>query len=256
MVLWRTILRATTLGILMCLGVNELRGDESTGTHVLFSFDRKEADALKGSQPSAVPPLPQPGQPVGQFPTKVDPQVVQTSLDEIAPSEPVSTNRRRLAPLSHNNLLPRAGTEKERSKLPFEIPHVESLGTAGAGLVLVVGLFLLCVSLMRRSGPSPTSPLPHDAVAVLGRIPLTPKQFAHLIQVGNKLVLVSITGDRTDTITEITEPAEVERLLVMCLKGSKQSSSADFQKLLAQMTKEPTRGFLGREAGAVRSARG
>jgi flagellar biogenesis protein FliO len=154
-------------------------------------------------------------------------------------------------------LLPHAPAENERGKLPFEIPHVDSLGTAGAGLVLVVGLFLLCVSLMRRGGPNPSTPLPHDVVAVLGRLPLTPKQFAHLIQVGNKLVLVSITGDRTDTITEITEPAEVERLLMLCMKGSKQSSSAEFQKLLAQMAKEPARGFLGREAAPFsRTARG
>jgi flagellar biogenesis protein FliO len=151
-------------------------------------------------------------------------------------------------------LLARTSSAKGRVALPFEIPHVESLGTAGAGLALVVGLFLLCVSLMRRGGPSPSTPLPHDAVAVLGRVPLTPKQFAHLIQVGNKLVLVSIAGDRTDTITEITESAEVERLVAMCFKGSRQSSSADFQKLLVQMAKEPARGFLGREAAPIRSA--
>ena len=256
MTLWRTNLRAMTLGILVCLGVNELRGDEPAGAHVLLSFDRKEAEASDGSKPAAGVAAQTPAQPLERPSVKVDPQVVKASPEASTPNGPASPDRRRLAPLSHNSLLPRTIAEKERSKLPFEIPHVESLGTAGAGLALVVGLFLLCVSLMRRGGPSPTSPLPSDAVAVLGRVSLTPKQFAHLIQVGNKLVLVSINGDRTDTITEVTEPAEVERLLVMCLKGSRQSSSAEFQKLLAQMAKEPARGFLGREAATVRSVRG
>jgi flagellar biogenesis protein FliO len=101
------------------------------------------------------------------------------------------------------------------------------------------------------------SPLPRDAVAMLGRIPLTPKQFAHLLQVGNKLVLISISGDRTDTITEVTEPAEVERLLALCMKGNKQSTSVEFQRMLQQMAKEPTRGFLGKEAATyARTARG
>jgi hypothetical protein len=185
MLLWRTTLRAVTLGILMCLGTNELRGNESEGAHVLFSFDHKDAAAAQASSPlgGTVPQVP--GAPHGQSPAKIDSQVLKASLEENTPSEPVSSDRRRLAPLSRNKILAGTPTKTERSKLPFEIPHVESLGTAGAGLVLVVGLFLLCVSLMRRGGPSPTSPLPQDAVAVLGRIPLTPKQFAHLIQVGN-----------------------------------------------------------------------
>jgi flagellar biogenesis protein FliO len=260
MALLRTALRMVTLITLAWLSASELRSEEPTGAQVLFSFDRKEAVAEEKTAAQTAPivavPLAElPPVPVDKGMAQVDPAVVAASHAESA-AEPTQ-DRRRLAPLSRTDLLPRSSSESELNKLPFEIPHVDSLGTAGAGLVLVVGLFLLCVSLMRRGGPSPTTPLPHDAVAVLGRVPLTPKQFAHLIQVGNKLVLVSITGDRTDTITEITEPAEVERLLVMCLKGSKQSSSAEFQKLLAQMAKEPARGFLGREAASYnRSARG
>jgi flagellar biogenesis protein FliO len=256
---WQTTLRALTLGIFLCPSATDLRGEEPAGAQVLFSFDRKEAEAAELATPQEGPVLQAPvAQPEHreQLTAKIDSQVVPASHEASTPAAPLTSDRRRLAPLSRTDLMTRPLAESER-KLPFEIPHVESLGTAGAGLVLVVGLFLLCVSLMRRGGPSPTSPLPSDAVAVLGRIPLTPKQYAHLIQVGNKLVLVSITGERTDTITEVTEPAEVERLLVMCLKGSRQSSSAEFQKLLAQMAKEPARGFVGRETAPYsRTARG
>lgn len=259
---WIGTLRTIPFGILLCLIMPELRGEEPTGAQVLFSFDRKEAEAAGIATTPVGPELKSPVAelppvPVENFIDKVDPAVVTAAHVEEAINQPEPADRRRLAPQSRSDLLVHSEHTRERGKLPFEIPHVESLGTAGAGLVLVVGLFLLCVSLMRRSGPSPTTPLPYDAVAVLGRVTLTPKQFAHLIQVGNKLVLVSITGDRTDTITEITEPTEVERLLTMCLKGTRQSSSADFQKMLAQMAKEPARGFLGRESGAYsRTARG
>src|SRR5690606_33787597 len=187
--------------------------------------------------------------------TTADPQVIVTAHVDAKVAEPPA-DRRRLAPLSQADRLARTNAENKPGNLPFDFPYVDSLGTAGAGLVLVVGLFLLCVSLVRRGGPNPAAPLPPEAVAVLGRVSLTPKIYAQLVQVGNKLVLIAISGDRIDTITEITEPAEVERLLVQCIRGSKQSSSAEFQKLLAQMAKEPARGFLGRESSVFSRTRG
>ena len=268
MIFWRIIVRSLCLVALLGMCCTELCAQEVAEPQVLFSYDRKQAesavetplttDALTAEsltpEDSEAPPAPLP-KPLLHH----DPVVMPAAhVYEPALEEPVKDSRR-LAPLARKELsqgeqvgsTPRIG-------LPFEIPSIDSLGTAGTGLVLVVGLFLLCVALMRRGGPSPTAPLPRDAVAVLGRIPLTPKQFAHLLQVGNKLVLVSITGDRTDTITEITEPAEVDRLLTLCMKGSKQSSSAEFQRILGQMAKEPARGFLGRETAtsSSRTARG
>jgi len=105
--------------------------------------------------------------------------------------------------------------------------------------------------LMRRSGPKPTTPLPKEAVAVLGRVPLAARNFAHLIQVGNKLVLVAITPDGVTPITEVTDPAEVDRLLGMCLRNHKQSSTAEFHNVLQQLANEPAKGFLGNETHAT-----
>jgi flagellar biogenesis protein FliO len=239
--------------VAVCACSANLRAEQAP--HVLFSFDRKQADAeADESTKTLAPPAPLPKQ---LIPT--DKVVIPATHEQVVAEEP-HRDPRRLAPLTRQELVmgtPRGPTQS-KGKLPFEVPGLDSLGTAGAGLVLVLGLFLVCVALMRRSGPSPTSPLPRDAVAVLGRIPLMPKQFAHLLQVGNKLVLVSISGDRTDTITEITEPAEVDRLLAVCMKGNGQSSSAEFQRVLGQMAKEPARGFLARNAASsyARTARG
>lgn len=261
MIAWR-ILVYSCLIVLVALSAAPLCAQQESDPNVLFSFDRKEAQTE-----TAITPIPTetqashivaqaPAAPLPETIVRHDPAVIPTATTTPTVSEPPK-DRRRLAPLSSADLLPAVPGEKPRtSQLPFQLPQFGSLGTAGAGLVLVIGLFLLCVTLMRRGGPSPTSPLPRDAVAMLGRIPLTPKQFAHLLQVGNKLVLISISGDRTDTITEVTEPAEVERLLTLCMKGNKQSTSVEFQRMLQQMSKEPTRGFLGKEATAyARTAR-
>lgn len=241
----------------------ELRAQDAVPTNepqVLFSFDRKQGEVAQQQRPTnsvvetaaalETPPLAPLPKPVVRNDTAVQ-QVV--AMEPVAETPKTDSRKliRRTNPESEF-MSGGIGEIKEGNKLPFEIPDLSSLGTAGTGLILVIGLFLVCVSLMRRGGPSPTSPLPRDAVAVLGRIPLTPKQFAHLLQVGNKLVLVSITGDRTDTITEVTDPVEVDRLLSLCMKGSKQSSSAEFQRVLQQLSREPAQGFLGRDAAASR----
>jgi len=272
MVLLRSVLRWCTplLLTLWAVDVHAQTANDSSEPQVLFAFDRTQADT--SSQTAESPATQTPAKvsnpidtnhPIANLslaplPTTIvrdDPAVAPaTQTTEMVPEE-TARDSRRLAPLSRKDFLPSEpnGSTQRMGKLPFELPNISSLGTAGTGLVLVVGLFLVCVSLMRRGGPSPTSPLPRDAVAVLGRIQLAPKQFAHLLQVGNKLVLVSISADRTDTITEVTEPAEVDRLLTLCLKGNKQSSSAEFQRMLQQMSKEPARGFLGKQAATVYS---
>ena len=58
--------------------------------------------------------------------------------------------------------------------------------------------------------------LPADVVSVLGRVPLAARQFAELLRVGNKLVLVSLTPTGAETLTEVTDPAEVDRLVGLC----------------------------------------
>ena len=278
MVLLRSRLNWCTPLLLLALWAVEAHAQtasDPTEPKVLFAFDRTQAETPSQAVESPAAQIPAtvitPAElhepianlPLAPLPNTIvrdpiihdDPAVVPaTQSTEIVPEETVRDSRR-LAPLSPKDLLDAEpiGSTPRAGKLPFEIPNISSLGTAGTGLVLVVGLFLVCVSLMRRGGPSPTSPLPRDAVAVLGRIPLAPKQFAHLLQVGNKLVLVSISADRTDTITEVTEPAEVDRLLTLCTKGNKQSSSAEFQRMLQQMSKEPARGFLGKQAATTYS---
>jgi len=159
-------------------------------------------------------------------------------------------DRRLLAPPTRKRITaPTEGKSiPEGRARPFSMPKIESFATASSGLAIVVGLFLVCMWLLRRSGPKPTSPLPSEAVAVLGRIPLAARNFAHLLQVGNKLVLVAITPDGVAPITEVTDPVEVQRMLGVCLRNNKQSTTAEFHNVLEKLAKEPTNGFLGNDA--------
>ena len=124
------------------------------------------------------------------------------------------------------------------------------MSTAGTGLVIVIGLFLVCMLLLRRGGAKATGQLPSEAFAVLGRAPLTSGSNAHLLRIGNKLVLVAVSADGAHPLTEVTDPLEVDRILALCSSGKGFGPAAEFQQVLAQLAREPARGFLGKEASS------
>ena len=130
---------------------------------------------------------------------------------------------------------------------------MDVLQTAGAALAIAVGLFLICAWLLRRSGPRANSQLPKEVVRALGRTQLATRQFVQLLQVGNKLVLVSVTPGRTEPITEVTDPAEVHRILGLCMRNHALSTTAEFQQVLDQLSREPASGFLDNEDSASSS---
>lgn len=137
-----------------------------------------------------------------------------------------------------------------RKLINFGLP-TESIFTVVTALTIVTGAFLLFAWALRRGGKQSglrNGPLPHEAVSVLGRVTYAPRQFAQLLRVGNKLVLVAITPNGPTTLTEVTEAAEVDRIVGLCQQHDRHSTSKEFEKVIAQFSKEPVSGFLGEEA--------
>jgi flagellar biogenesis protein FliO len=83
-------------------------------------------------------------------------------------------------------------------------------------LMLVLALFFAIAWAFRRMLPPGAGPLPSEAFEVLGRAPLAGRQQAHLLRCGGKLLLVSVGAAGVSTLTEISDPAEVERLTSLC----------------------------------------
>lgn len=144
------------------------------------------------------------------------------------------------------------GRAQRYSFLPTKFSQLKSLSTAGAGLAVVVGLFIACMWLVRRNGPKPTGILPVEAFAVLGRAPLTSQSVAQLLRIGNKLVLVAVSAEGAQPLAEVTDESEVDRIAGLCMAGRPSGSSAEFQQVLAQLSREPAKGFLGREGSSAR----
>ena len=201
-----------------------------------------------------------------KFDSAVAPAVHETPITSIEPST------RRLAPPTSRSEAPASqsagATAGPHRAINFGIP-VQSMYTVVTALVVVIGAFLLFAWALRRGGKNASGrrgTLPADAVSVLGRVPIAARQFAELLRVGNKLVLVAITPNGPTPLTEVTDPVEVDRLVGLCQQFDPKSSTKAFEQVFQQLAGEPTAsGFLGGEplpqslssaASAYRSHRG
>ncbi|MBN1587978.1 MAG: FliO/MopB family protein [Pirellulales bacterium] len=108
------------------------------------------------------------------------------------------------------------------------------LWTTGGALTLVLGLFLVIAWGLRRAAPKATLRLPGGVIEILGRVPLDNRQQMHLIQCGNKLLLVGATPEGARTLTEITEPVEVNRLVALCKQTPSDNAVTAFRHIFEQ----------------------
>ncbi len=203
------------------------------------ALETKPAPQINPVAPAnfAAPPVAQPIQ-----------QVVQAAAATASDPRRLAPPRERRSPhtAKHDQ------TDAPTKSLPsFGLPF-DSLYTTGAALAVVLGLFLLCAGLVRRGAKKSNAMLPEEVVSVLGRVPLAARQFAELVRVGNKLVLLSVTQTGAEPLTEITDPAEIDRLVGLCRQRSKGSSTVEFDQVFRQLAEEsaPT-GFLGNEVPRI-----
>ncbi len=175
-----------------------------------------------------------------------EPLAVQATL----PQEPAAADSR--LPLT---LAPRKQPEERTSLTGGGAKTGMVTGTLGA-LAVVLGLVLLIAWFLRRSMPRGLGALPNEVVEVLGRAPLMGKQTMHLVRLGNKLLLISITPAGAETLGEVEHPDEVQRLIALCRQGQPGSISAGFREVLAQFEQQPTTGgFFGTDTSASTSRR-
>jgi flagellar protein FliO/FliZ len=114
-----------------------------------------------------------------------------------------------------------------------------AIGTVASSLAVVIGLLLCVAWVSRRFAPPGAAPLPPQVIELLGRQPLGGKQTLQLLRVGNKLLLIALSPGGAQTLTEITDPVEVEHLAGLCRRTKTDSASAAFSRVLSQLATEP-----------------
>lgn len=127
----------------------------------------------------------------------------------------------------------RSTSKQGRSGLP-------SITTLMGSVAIVVGLFLIVAWTARRAMPKQPPQLPREAIEILGRQRFGGKQEVQLLRVGNKLLLVHVVPGHAETLTEITDPVEVDRLTGICYQAHPKSSSRSFHQTFEQFASDKT----------------
>jgi flagellar biogenesis protein FliO len=117
--------------------------------------------------------------------------------------------------------------------------------TVGGSLAFVLALFFTLALLTRRGLPRGLAKLPGEVIEVLGKAPFTKGQELQLVRIGTKLLLLCVTPHGCETLTEINDPMEVDRLSSVCRRHHPQGVSAAFDQLLVNVGREPAQGFAG-----------
>jgi len=154
---------------------------------------------------------------------------------QVSASEPTSTDSR----AASRKLAPRSAAPKRSLDRPAAPTPTTAIGTVASSLAIVLGLFAALVWFSKRFAPAGSAAWPKEAVELLGRAPLTGRQTMQLIRVGNRLLLVALSANGAETLTEITDPVEVEHLAGLCRGGKAASASASFSRVMNQLATEP-----------------
>lgn len=154
-------------------------------------------------------------------------------------------------------LAPRSETGGRQLAKPTSLNPTGAVGSVVGSLAIVLGLFVVVVWVSRRFGPAGSTPLPKEAVELLGRTTVGNQHTLQLVRVGGRLLLVALSAHGAATLTEINDPDEVERLTALCLRQRPGSSTATFQQTISELERQPaSRSFVEqRRPTAAASAR-
>lgn len=125
------------------------------------------------------------------------------------------------------------GTGKSKIDKPSVQTGITPLISVVGSLLIVLSAFMLLMLLFKKVSPKGNRLLPQEAFENLGRTFLTSKLQLHLLRLGNRLILVSVTPDGVSPVTEITDPDEVVPLLGLCRRLDAHSATELFRKTLA-----------------------
>ena len=151
-------------------------------------------------------------------------------------------------------LAPRSAEGKRQLDAPSPPTTGGAIGSVVGSLAVVLGLFLAVVWVSRRFAPQGSAILPKEVVELLGRAPLAGRHTMQLVRVGNKLLLLALSSNGAETLTEVTDPVEVEHLAALCRRGKTDSATASFTTVLGQLTQEPSSGLGSHARGLTASS--
>lgn len=147
---------------------------------------------------------------------------------QVSTTAPSRAGARTAGPAS---LAPPEGTAESRRKSWRDLPHSKSEGktekpsttfspwSAAGALAVVVVLILVLARLFRRHAPLFQQSLPQEALEILGRRCVDPRQTILLVRIGARILVVGSSANGLNPLGQIDDPVEVDLLAGLCRRG-------------------------------------
>lgn len=159
------------------------------------------------------------------------------SLADVAHQEAVWAGAAEAADAGRETLPPRTSASRPKSEAPqssagkkARLPGEGWWSTLG-GLAVVIGLVLLAAKVARKNLPAAHKTLPPEVVQVLGRKALDYRHTVHLVRFGSRLLMVGTSQEGMSTLSEITDPVEIDYLSGLCKPSDPTSVAQSFTQL-------------------------
>jgi len=115
-------------------------------------------------------------------------------------------------------------------------------GTTLGGLAAVLALVFLSAKVLKKSVPAAQKTLPPEVVQVLGRKALDYRHTIHLVRFGSRMLMVGASQEGMTTLSEITDPVEIDYLAGLCKPSEPASVAHSFNQLFQRFQNaEPPR---------------
>jgi len=100
-----------------------------------------------------------------------------------------------------------------------------------AGLAAVLALVFVLARIVKKKVPAVQKTLPSDVVQVLGRKALDYRHTIHLVRFGSRMLMLGVSQEGMTTLSEITDPVEIDYLAGLCKPSEPASVAQSFSQL-------------------------
>jgi len=114
--------------------------------------------------------------------------------------------------------------------------------SAAGALAVVIGLILVLARLFRRHAPMFQQALPQEALEILGRRFVDPRQTILLVRIGSRILVVGSSANGLNSLGAIDDPVEVDLLAGMCRREPSTGAlgTSFFKMLKGESLRRPT----------------
>lgn len=131
------------------------------------------------------------------------------------PERAVPTRKTPIGRSSDVNQTSSSGTAVEDRERPADLLR-RGAWTSGIAVVLLAVVGTVVVVSLKKRGPQLAGGLPREVCDILGRKRLDPRTNLCLVRLGNRILVLGMSGETVSTLTEITDPLEIDQIAGLC----------------------------------------